>query len=118
MTKYRRSKWAQATCQKHLEIPNNVGNSIEPHAEGILFGGSIMDIENKKCSHSTNGSYIVFFHSSQGRKNYTKYWSAHENNQKNNGIDIEYERNLTMHKLEPNSYHSVLHVVHAQGSLS
>ena len=104
VTKPRRSEWEQATCQTQIEIPNNVGNYFEPHVEGILFGGSIIDIKNKKCSPSTDGSFIGFVHSSRGRKTSTKYWSTHENNQKNNFIDIEYESKLTMHKLEANAY--------------
>lgn len=118
VTKSRCSEWAKATCQTQIEIPKNVGNSFEPHAEGILFGGSVMDIENKKCSPSTDGSCIAFVHSSRDRKTATKYWSAHDNNQKNNGVHVEDESKLTMHKLEANAYRSVLHAFHAQGSLS
>lgn len=118
VTKSRRLELAQATCQTQIEIPKNVGNSFEPHVEGILFGGSIIDIDNKNCSPSTDGSCIAFVHSSRYRKTVTRYWSAHDNNQKSNGIDIEDENKLTMHKLEANAYRSVLQAFHAQGSLN
>lgn len=36
----------------------------------------------------------------------------------NNGIDFEDESKITMHKLEINAYHFVLHAFHVEGLLS
>lgn len=118
VTKSRHSELPHATCQTQIEIPKNVGNSCEPHVEGILFGGSLLDIDSKKCSPSTDGSCIAFLHSYRNRKTAARHWPAHDNHQKNNGIAIEDKNKLTVHELEANAYRSVLQAFHAQGPLN
>lgn len=117
VTKSSHSELAHATCQTQIEIPKNVGNSFEPHLESILFSGSLLEIDSKKCSPSTDGSCIAFLHSHRNRKTATRYRPAHDNHQKKS-IAIEDKNKLTVHELEANAYRSVLQAFHARGPLN
>eukprot|EP01018_Ginkgo_biloba_P023965 Gb_40212 [translate_table: standard] len=127
--RFRCSELAEAIEQIKIEVPKKFGNAVEPHAQGILFSDSGMDIDGKECSVSTTGSCTALALASRdkdanvevtiGKNDYViKYSSTYGKNQKNNEIDSAEERKLTTHKLELHAYRSVLQAFHAHGSLS